>query len=468
MEENTSYNFFLDYKDNRQTKTSVCLSQLIMISPLISGIMLSLTYLIFGERFTLFHMNLLCIVITFFTLIIVGFAIDFRKAQNIKQNFSIKSIKERTKQSPEALLIICSFLWMIFAGFFAPNFPSDFDVSATLSDGTYYQEGLIYFFVYIIIFISAKNLHSNNAKKNCLIMFITTTTIVCILTLFFHHKELIFYWQNNTNWANAFINSNHLGYVLCLSTSLLSVVFCLTKKIKTKVFIGFLLALHMFVCMFNDTLGSNLAITFGIILLPIVFSIKSKKFDWPSFIPFVLWIAISYICIPLAKPMDSTYTNLLNQIVGVFKDLFQITKDPVSEEAKLAGTNRWELWLDAFETIKKYPIFGDGNMIEKPHNEYLQFASHSGILCVILYIAGLVVLMVKGIKYFKQLSPLSIATLFTVMCYAINAFFGNTKQYVYPFFMVILGFAINSLNQDIKKYKDNKVINISQEQNNAS
>ena len=230
MEENTSYNFFLDYKDNRQTKTSVCLSQLIMISPLISGIMLSLTYLIFGERFTLFHMNLLCIVITFFTLIIVGFAIDFRKAQNIKQNFSIKSIKERTKQSPEALLIICSFLWMIFAGFFAPNFPSDFDVSATLSDGTYYQEGLIYFFVYIIIFISAKNLHSNNAKKNCLIMFITTTTIVCILTLFFHHKELIFYWQNNTNWANAFINSNHLGYVLCLSTSLLSVVFCLTKK----------------------------------------------------------------------------------------------------------------------------------------------------------------------------------------------------------------------------------------------
>ncbi len=444
---------FKDLKSDNQSKTSVVLPYVIALSPLISLFLLSLFYLITGKETAIFHLNFLPLFLI--PLVIFCCFLPFDIYYLIKKEWKPFKVftKHIFKNRLESALIIGSFIWMIFASFFAPNFPTDFSLTIDLGTSTYLQECVIFILAYLIILAFSISLKDRNIIEHIVGVFLACTTLICITTLIFHHDELIISFGNNTNWANAFVNSNHLGYVLCLSTSLIACCFCASNQLKHRIMLGIILALHLFVCMFNDTLGNNLSLTFGFILLPVIFSLKNRKLDILSFVPIVMLSAISFICIPLAKPMDSTYKNLFAQIVGVFKDFFKISTDPLAEETKKAGTNRWELWLDAFKQIKEYPIFGDGDFITKPHNEYLQFAAHSGILSAVLYIAGLVVLAVKGIKNFKYISKFTICLLFSVMCYAIGAFFGNTMPHTYPFFLIILGFCISSLNQDVDNYK---------------
>lgn len=447
------FDIFKDLKSKNQSKTSVVLPYFIVLMPLISGVLVTLFDLIFSSPPWPFHMNFLPIILT--AVVFLCCFLPFDIYYIIKKEWKPFKVftKHIFKNRLECFLLITSFLWMIFTSFFTNNFPTNFKFFLDYDNSTYLQECVLYFVVYLAILISAITLKDRPVKEHLLGVFLASTSIMCVLTLFFHHSELAVSFSNNTNWAYAFVNSNHFGYVLCLATSLIAVCFCLAKQLKTRIMFGIVLALHLFVAMFNDTLGNNLALFFGFCLLPIIISIKNRKFDILSFTPIIMLTAISFICIPLARPMDSTYSNLYVQISGVFKDFFKVSSAPLAEETKKAGTNRWELWLDAFEQISKYPIFGDGEMIIKPHNEYLQFATHSGILSAVLYISGLVIIAVKGIKYFKHISNLSICLLFCVMCYAIGAFFGNTMPHTYPFFMVILGLCINTLNLDIDKYK---------------
>lgn len=447
------FDIFKDLRSKNQSKTSVVLPYLIVLMPLISGVLVTLFELIFSSPLWPFHMSYLPIILT--AAVFLCCFLPFDIYYIIKKKWKPFKVftKHIFKNRLECFLLITSFLWMIFTSFFTNNFPTNFKFFLDYDNGTYLQECVLFFVVYLAILISTITLKDRPVKEHLLGVFLASTSIMCVLTLFFHHSELAVSFLNNTNWAYAFVNSNHFGYVLCLATSLIAVCFCLSKQLKTRIMFGIVLALHLFVAMFNDTLGSNLALFFGFCLLPIIISIKNRKFDILSFTPLIMLTAINFICIPLARPMDSTYSSLYMQISGVFKDSFKVSSAPLAEETKKAGTNRWELWLDAFEQISKYPIFGDGEMIAKPHNEYLQFAAHSGILSAVLYISGLVIIAVKGIKYFKHISNLSICLLFCVMCYAISAFFGNTMPHTYPFFMVILGLCISTLNLDIDKYK---------------
>lgn len=446
--------FFKDLKSTTSPKCAVVLPYLIMLMPIISWLLLTLGEMIFHIDIFMFHMNMLPLLLVAFTIVCVFLVLDLPAFFIKKDTPPFNAIiKEKITHTPEVVLLCLTFLWMLIASFFADNFPTPFKIYINFIDGLYLQEGILYFVAYFVIFICAVKQRDGNIQKHILSAFLVSSTLICLTTLVFNHNELIISSQNNTNWANGFVNSNHLGYVLCLATALLGICFCLSKKWKWQTLFISLLTLHLLVMMFNDTLGCNLAIFIGFILLPIICSIKKHKFDYLSFVPLVLLIAVSFICIPIAPKVDSTYKSLLGQIWGVIKDFLQVTKDPLAEETKKAGTNRWELWLSAFEAIKKYPIFGDGQMIEKPHNEYLQICAHSGIPCLLLYLASLITLAVKSIKNFKNLSLLTLAELFTVLCYLISAFFGNTMPHTFPFFMVILGFTMCSLNEDIKRAK---------------
>mgnify|MGYP004662826021 FL=1 len=447
--------WFKDLKVPGQSRAGVILSYLILTMPIISFVLLYAVFLFSGQFCSYLHVNILPIFLASFGIFLF-ICFDIPNAFLNKKAFSFGSfVKDTLKNKPETIIICAMFVWILLTGFFARNFPQNFAMFHTEDGWSYLQESLIYFIFYFFIFLFAVNLKYAETRKNLLKTFIFTTTVICIITLIFHQKELLISYENNTNWANCFVNSNHMGYILCLSTSILSITFGLSKTHKWRIVTGLLLALHLFVSMFNDTLGALVAITVAIVATPIVVCIKEKHLNLYSFIPFVMLVAISYISIPLAKYMHSTYNNLFNQFLGIFKDLFKISADPLAEEAKKAGTNRWELWLDAFKAIKENPLFGDGDVFVKPHNEYLQFAAHSGIVAGLLYIAGFVVIAIKGIKYFKHLTNVTMVGLISVMAYAINACFGNTMPHTYPFFLVILGITIASLNNDIKNYKSN-------------
>lgn len=447
-------NWFSDFKIEGQSKMSVGLPYLIMLMPVISFILIYAIYLFTGKFCPVFHLNILPVLLTVFSIFAFFICVDIPQWFMNKNTPAFnQTVKNSLKNKPETLILCFMFAWILITGLFTPNFPNNYSFFHYENEVSHLQECIIYFFIYLVIFLSAVNLKNEKTRRNLLFVFISVTSLICILTLIFPHGELLISAENNTNWANAFVNSNHLGYVLCLATSTLAITFSLAKNYIWRIITGILLALHLFVSMFNDTLGSLLALTFTFIVIPIVVCIKEKRFNVFSFIPLVMLIAISFICIPLASPMDSTYKSLFVQIYGVFKDFFQVSSAPLAEETKKAGTNRWELWLDTFKAIKENPLVGDGDVITKPHNEYLQFAAHSGIISALAYIACFVIIAVKAIKYFKHLSNITFVGLIATMCYGISAFFGNTMPHTYPFFMVILGITISSLNSDISSYK---------------
>ena len=119
----------------------------------------------------------------------------------------------------------------------------------------------------------------------------------------------------------------------------------------------------------------------------------------------------------------------------------------------MAGTNRWGLWITSISAILNNPILGDGNLLFRPHNEYLQLAEHHGLPTLIFYLTALIILLVKAIKHFRQLSKTSILLMMTIGVNLISAIFGNIMPQTEPFFMIILGFTIRLVNMDIKQYK---------------
>ena len=202
----------------------------------------------------------------------------------------------------------------------------------------------------------------------------------------------------------------------------------------------------------------------GFILIPIVLFWFKKKFNYTYLVPLGIFIVLSFVMIPFAR-LDgySTYRSFFSQVVGLIKDIFLVSadilsSDPTSELAKKAGTNRWGLWLMAFEEIKNSPIFGTGNVRLRPHNEYLQFAQVWGLPSMIIYISAFVVIFVKAIKHRKKLSNLSITLSFCVGTYLISALFGNTMPHTIPFFALFLGFIVRWLNHDITQEFDEKEI----------
>ena len=139
------------------------------------------------------------------------------------------------------------------------------------------------------------------------------------------------------------------------------------------------------------------------------------------------------------------------QIVTLVYDVSKVSNNPISYEAEQAGTGRWGLWLKAFKEIGQSPIIGTGNVQLRPHNEYLQFGQVWGIPAMIIYISVFVIMAVKLIKYKNKISNLTLILFAVVYTYLISALFGNTMPHTYPLFMLMFGFLVCVLNQDIKE-----------------
>ena len=315
------------------------------------------------------------------------------------------------------------------------------------------------FYLHIVISESEK------IVKNLLCAF---TLSLCILSIFaFINPTNTFFFQNhhNTQWAGMFFNSNHFGYVLTLATTLSGIGFILLEKRWEKITSLGLLALFCATSFMVDTLGSLIGIFVTFIIMPIFLSIKNKKFKWEYLIPIVTFLILSFALIPLGNgTYYSTYKSFCSQLVDLVKDFIIVLTDianpaPSTDIAKQAGTNRWELWLDAFAQIKKSPIIGSGDVMLRPHNEYLQYAQVWGLPSTLIYVSAFIVILVKAIKHTKKLSNLTLCLIFPVIAYLISALFGNTMPHTTPFFALFLGLLIRSINEDITRKNSKNVEN---------
>lgn len=352
------------------------------------------------------------------------------------------------------LYLLAGFLfWALISSLIQVVFLGNSTVFETLSLPYHISEGFPFFVYYAICLIMAFSIKDKQTAKNILFIVISSSVLLGICSIFDTNTTYLGNNRTTTHWAGLFLNSNHYGYFLTLCTMASSTLFCIARKTWLKIFAGFATTILMIVMMFNNTFGSLLSVFITLILLGVVLSIIKKKFNIKYFVPLIIFVISSLICIPFAERLNSLYSSFWSELYNLFCDFFAIADNPTSTQAKQAGTDRWALWLEAFSQIGKSPIIGSGDIYLRPHNEYLQFAAVWGLPCALLYIAAFVIIMIKSIKHLGKLSGFTLVCLFAVVGYLFSALFGNTMPHTTPYFMLFLGFLIRFLNEDIKSNK---------------
>ena len=266
-----------------------------------------------------------------------------------------------------------------------------------------------------------------------------------------------------------FHNSNHYGYYLAVSIALTSamLVRMMSEKLKEgekksdRVIDLVIWTLMMIVqCValaYNNTLGAWLAVVFSYVFLFIVYRIRDGKFNFYMLIPVAVFFAVSIVGSLFTK---SIFTSVLKTV----SDVGEIVTG--GENANKAGTKRWGLWKATLRQILQRPVFGRGiegllAIITKepgidtgsPHNEFLEYTAFFGIPAGLAYLAGCLSVFLHGLKYKKELNPITLVCMVGGFAYLVSSCFGVCFYYtvVYPF--IFLGLSLNFSEKDRPKEK---------------
>ena len=299
--------------------------------------------------------------------------------------------------------------------------------------GSHRMDGYFSYAIYAAVYVGVRTLKNEKIKLWLIRSLSIAATFLCF--------DFIIKGSD----TSIFFNRNHFAYLLTLSTMLLAGLFTYATKLWIKVIYLILFSINLFTLINADTLGSYLAVLFGMgfLFVFMLISKKEKNFMISSVILIILFITISIAV--------DHQTHILRKSFNVFgNDLEKIATN--AEDADMAGSFRIKLWKHSFVYIKEKPLFGygpegtynawlfeDDMGNDRPHNEYIQCALFMGIPAALFYLTGLFMLFFHCIKNRKQLPSYAIISGVAVFAYCISAFFGNTMFYTTPYFFMMLG-----------------------------
>ncbi len=309
---------------------------------------------------------------------------------------------------------------------------------------------------------------SDNKQKELVVwMFIASTDVLSAIMLAFEYDIPFLKDFSAAPGVSVYTNSNHYGYIITMAYMAITGMYFLTlfeKKSNEitlkKVLCWVSFIIHAFAMVVNDTLGSYLAIMFTVIVMPVMWAVKTKKFKIHYFVPIIIMIAFTVISYE-----GYIHTKLGSSIgpslVVFVQDLFRVSQK--SEGYEHAGTDRIGLWIETIKKIKESPIVGYGPDIvvdrynnwiipNTPHNEFLECAFFMGIPGLILYLGGLIHLCVIKIKEFKVLKLYSLLTAGVVIGYLASSFFGVRKFNTVCYFFMFIGLLVGG-NREPEKYE---------------
>lgn len=368
----------------------------------------------------------------------------------IKSRLAFKfSNKKYFTENIIPIFLFIMLLWAIPSTLLA----SDFDTA--FYGSIYRQDGLLTAFTYCGYFGCGYIAAKGNKLHYIFNLFSLIAVILTILMIIDSPFLNMHFRTTHTN--SVFFNRNHTGYYFCIATILNSIEI-LRLKLKTKKDI-FLLILRLIVfgiCFYGNILtnstGSFLGIVFGGCCLIFATTLFNKRILKHALFIFSIIIIVTIISVFTGK-------SPLLDVLRVFIDFGIILKDMRSEEAMHAGTDRWSLWLGAFQFIKKQPLFGYGpDCLDneyariglpdagRPHCEPLQFAAELGVPAAIAYLVSIITFTVTFFKK-KVSNPLVIGLVCTVGAYFCSSLFGLTFFYTAPFFYMIFGMATSVLKR---------------------
>lgn len=351
----------------------------------------------------------------------------------LRLHFDHKLTKKHILKHPSILLFIILSIWIIITT--AINGFTPYALH-----GTYYRnESLFTFLRYYLIYFMCGVIVTNKQKDFLLHLLMYSSMILVFCNLLDYINMLND--QFMTLWSSVFYNTNHYGYYLTI-VCLVSMSYFLTNEHNLKYLVIF--CFNLIVLLFNNTFGSYLGVLIGLIFALAV-SFKVNLINKQRIITIAIIIVLSTIFVKAINPLSS------GNFVTLSRDLSEITSD--SQQSKAAGSNRWGLWLYSINKLNKKPstyitgygIEGISDQMQKdtgdsrPHNEFLQQIVFFGLPALIIYVAAIFLMYLRGYHNATLLSISTIVALIASFGYLFQSSFGNTMFYTSPFFFSILG-----------------------------
>lgn len=350
-----------------------------------------------------------------------------------------KSFKKMIKNNLSFFLILLTLIWAIFSTINSDNLHNSIFGAALRI------EGLITYFAYLGILFMGYSLKDKRQVLKLLKYFVLTATVLSFLMIIDVEtiNRLFFFVDRSA----VFHNRNYYGYYACIASMAAATLFVISENKYKDFLYGVAFIILTAALIKNNSFGPYLALILGFIFLftLIYFSQKHKlkKFS----MVFGLFIATSFF-------MDLATSNVSRNFSGFTSDIYDVAT--LSEDAGMAGSSRWSLWMQGLKFTREKPLLGYGpdNLYDRyllegvhgnrVHNVFIQISASLGIPALIFFISSLLNHFLKVLRNITKQSLTKISINAIVFTFLVSAQFGVSLYCTSPFFVLFLGIALNN------------------------
>lgn len=362
-----------------------------------------------------------------------------------------RGLKAAALNSPAVLCFSAMLILMLLS-----TLRNGFTDQALFGD-LYRCESLFSFIIYLAIYYFVSSLIESERVKRVLINgFLAVSALVAIAALLqlaaAKTGTSFFALPYFTNAGKLFLGVvgiyhqfNHYAYTLVLAIALCGALFVCTAGVLARVLYLAAFILFTVTLVFNNTFGCYLAAFAALLFLTVFFFIRDKKICIRALFLLGVFVAVSHLAVP-----GRVWANVLELWRDILH-IFGFSKLSASA-AHTSGLSRWRMWKFTAGKILQRPLLGYGiegiaaeltaaTGIDRPHNEFLQYAVFFGVPALLCYLGAL---FSVGLKFWKRRCTASVCTIaaFTAAFgYLVSSCFGNTMYYTTPLFFIMLGLA---------------------------
>lgn len=311
--------------------------------------------------------------------------------------------------------------------------------------GNYYrQESAFTFIMYFSVYFASGMMIKNKTFRAVIqYTFILSSVPVGVYALIAYIRVRIAGLVAGYEVSAVFHQSNHYGYYILMVILQCSVLFVTERKLPAKSVCMAVFTLNTAVLVINNTFGCLIACLLGLVFNCIVISVSKRTFSRPA-------AAVTGVFLLTVLVMSLFVDTVYYSFIGLFREIKNAAETP--ENAGEIGTGRGILWSNTLNYIKEKPFSGfgtegigerlaedSGNLNNRPHNEFMQYAAFYGIPAAAAYICGVFSVYLKALEKRTKLDKYTIAALVSAFGYLVSSFFGNTMYYTAPYLFVFLG-----------------------------
>lgn len=259
-------------------------------------------------------------------------------------------------------------------------------------------------------------------------------------------------FTNCFHYQSVFYNTNHYGYYILITSLIAAFLFLYLNKLRDKLIYAIIFAIFVYLLVFNNTLGVYLALFVSLVFVLAWRFINGESNKFGPLILIVLFVGVTLLT-------TITSDNMADNLLGVLTDFDRLAEN---KNLDAVGSGRGDLWKNALMCIKEQPILGCGfqnegayplDIFTLPHNIFLQMAKYTGIPGLLIYVSVFVVGATRLLHERKTINSITEAAGFIVVGYMMSAFFGVTKFYTSPYFLIVLGVC---MGECLKKTNERK------------